>query len=76
MNQIITKILLLFIAFIMLSCSQEKPNERPNVLLIIADNLRIELNCYGADYIHSPNRQKSKVMDLYKKRRGRRRLHL
>ena len=55
MNQIITKILLLFIAFIMLSCSQEKPNERPNVLLIIADNLRIELNCYGADYIHSPN---------------------
>ena len=55
MNQIITKILLLFITFIMLACTHEKPNEKPNVLLIIADDLRTELNCYGADYIHSPN---------------------
>lgn len=27
----------------------------PNVLLICIDDLRPELNCYGADYIHSPN---------------------
>ena len=26
-----------------------------NVLLICVDDLRPELNCYGADYIHSPN---------------------
>ena len=41
----------LFLAFTTLSCAQEKPN----VLLIIADDMRTELNCYGADYIHSPN---------------------
>lgn len=28
---------------------------KPNVLLICVDDLRPELNCYGADYIHSPN---------------------
>ncbi len=27
----------------------------PNVLFIAVDDLRPELNCYGADYIHSPN---------------------
>ncbi|MDF1824248.1 MAG: sulfatase [Verrucomicrobiales bacterium] len=30
-------------------------NDRPNVLLICIDDLRPELNCYGVDYIHSPN---------------------
>jgi iduronate 2-sulfatase len=28
---------------------------RPNVLLICVDDLRPELKCFGADYIHSPN---------------------
>ncbi len=28
---------------------------RPNVLLICVDDLRPELNCFGKDYIHSPN---------------------
>ncbi|MFT7633308.1 MAG: iduronate 2-sulfatase [Mariniblastus sp.] len=28
---------------------------RPNVLLICIDDLRPELNCFGVDYIHSPN---------------------
>ncbi len=28
---------------------------KPNVLLLCVDDLRPELNCYGADYIHSPN---------------------
>ncbi len=29
--------------------------ERPNVLIIGIDDLRPELNCYGASHIHSPN---------------------
>jgi choline-sulfatase len=29
--------------------------DRPNVLVIAADDLRDELGCYGADHIHSPN---------------------
>ena len=29
--------------------------ERKNVLLICIDDLRPELNCFGVDYIHSPN---------------------
>lgn len=33
----------------------DAPATRPNVLLICVDDLRPELNCYGADYIHSPN---------------------
>lgn len=28
---------------------------RPNVLFLAIDDLRPELGCYGADYIHSPN---------------------
>ncbi|MEL7499859.1 MAG: sulfatase [Planctomycetota bacterium] len=30
-------------------------NRQPNVLLICVDDLRPELNCFGVDYIHSPN---------------------
>jgi len=29
--------------------------ERPNVLMIAVDDLRPELNCYGVDYMHTPN---------------------
>ena len=29
--------------------------DHPNVLLICVDDLRPELNCFGKDYIHSPN---------------------
>lgn len=29
--------------------------ERPNILIIAIDDLRPELNCYGAAHIHSPN---------------------
>lgn len=35
-----------------------QPNSRgdsPNVLFICVDDLKPELGCYGADYIHSPN---------------------
>ena len=55
MNNITTKLFLFFIAIIMLSCTHEKVNEKPNVLFIISDDMRTELNCYGAEYIHSPN---------------------
>jgi iduronate 2-sulfatase len=30
-------------------------SDQLNVLLICIDDLRPELNCFGADYIHSPN---------------------
>ena len=30
-------------------------SRQPNVLLICVDDLRPELKCYGADYVHSPN---------------------
>jgi choline-sulfatase len=34
---------------------EKKPSDKPNVLFICVDDLRPELGCYGADYIHSPN---------------------
>jgi iduronate 2-sulfatase len=43
----------------LLSVLELKPNKLaavpPNVLLICVDDLRPELNCYGVDYIQSPN---------------------
>ena len=42
----------LFLAVLALSFAQAKPK---NVLFIVVDDLRPELKCYGADYIHSPN---------------------
>jgi iduronate 2-sulfatase len=45
-------------AVAMLGCSQQKivhDNEKPNVLMIIIDDLRTELNCYGANRVISPN---------------------
>ena len=32
-----------------------EPGEHPNILVLCVDDLRPELNCYGVDYIHSPN---------------------
>lgn len=51
------KNLILFLIAILffVDCNPTKKKVKPNVLLIIADDLRTELNCYGADYIHSPN---------------------
>ena len=34
---------------------QAKSNEKMNILLFCVDDLRPELNCYGVDYIKSPN---------------------
>lgn len=44
---------LLASALICEHCSAQSP--RKNVLLICVDDLRPELNSFGADYIHSPN---------------------
>ena len=47
--------LFLMAMLLFFACKPIKKEVKPNVLLIIADDLRTELNCYGADYIHSPN---------------------
>jgi iduronate 2-sulfatase len=40
----------------LLSCSSaEEENPKYNVLFIAVDDMRTELNCYGASHIHSPN---------------------
>ncbi len=48
------------LTFFTVSCSTGensglKSEEKPNILLIAIDDLRPELNCYGADHIISPN---------------------
>jgi iduronate 2-sulfatase len=53
---IILHVLILFMA----GCksgrnTKEAVDVQPNILLICVDDLRPELNCYGAGYIHSPN---------------------
>lgn len=35
--------------------AQETELQKKNVLLIVMDDLRTELNCYGVDYMHTPN---------------------
>lgn len=49
--------LLFFLLFwmIVFGVRAEEHEKRPNIILIISDDLRTELNCYGAKYIKSPN---------------------
>ncbi len=47
----LTWILLLLTFFVYAN----KKTDKPNILFIISDDLRTELNCYGAEYIKSPN---------------------
>ena len=47
--RLVTTLAFLSIGLISLSA------EKPNILLICVDDLRPELNCFGVDYIHSPN---------------------
>ena len=47
--RLITTLAFLSIGLVSLSA------EKTNILLICVDDLRPELNCFGVDYIHSPN---------------------
>ena len=40
---------------LLISCQAQKKDTRYNVLFIAIDDLRTELNCYGASHIKSPN---------------------
>lgn len=54
MNHAIRLTLLCVILFIAQSHSVLAA-ERPNVLFIAVDDMRVELSCYGKEYVHSPN---------------------
>jgi iduronate 2-sulfatase len=50
------KLTLPLLLLLMFSCNSEGESKKPyNVLFIAVDDLRTELNCYGATHIHSPN---------------------
>ena len=51
MKKIISSILFVFI----LTLSYSQDSNKPNVLLLYMDDLRPELNSYGATHINSPN---------------------
>lgn len=50
-KSLLLSILLIFTTSLISAQNKQKPN----VLFIAIDDLRPELNCYGASYIHSPN---------------------
>jgi len=55
---ILIRILLIIGFFVVASCSPSKSKEqtgKPNILFIAVDDLRPELNCFGAGQIKSPN---------------------
>ncbi|MFY0652555.1 MAG: sulfatase [Cyclobacteriaceae bacterium] len=45
----------IFLAFLLLGCFYIQAQDKPNVLFIAVDDLRPELNCYGADYMKTPH---------------------
>ena len=55
MKNKILSMALLFCAILFLKCSKPPKVKKPNILLICIDDLRPELNCFGANYISSPN---------------------
>lgn len=48
-------VILTGILFIVVGAQANKPKKQPNIVLIISDDLRTELNCYGTEHIKSPN---------------------
>jgi len=55
MNKIKILLLVLATALMQIGCLTPNKKEKPNVLFIIADDLRPELGCYNNQLIHSPN---------------------
>lgn len=48
-------VILAFLTSFTISWGKGKDKKAPNVLLLCIDDLRPELRCFGAEYIHSPN---------------------
>lgn len=53
--KLICILIILGVADIFSSCSQKTLQKHPNVLFIVVDDLRPELNCYGNNNILTPN---------------------
>lgn len=70
MKSSLTLSLTTILVFILISCQGAKTNEstsnqkRPNILFIAVDDLRPELNFYGANHIKSPNLDKLAASSL------------
>jgi arylsulfatase A-like enzyme len=47
--------ILIFFSLILIACNSEPYKTPPNILFIAIDDLRPELNCFGASHIISPN---------------------
>jgi len=60
MNQLkfLTSIFFLFALLTSCDTKQEEVPQKPNILFIAVDDLRIELGCYGNEHIQSPNLDK------------------
>ena len=46
---------LFILGWLWLAFGTAAAGERPNVLFIAVDDMRVELNCYGQSHVHSPN---------------------
>jgi len=55
MNPTLSMLLCVALAAQAVSAEAARPAGKPNVLLIVVDDLRTELGCYGVEEVHSPN---------------------
>src|SRR4051812_2171583 len=49
------KILLTFVAILMVGAANAAETRRPNVLLLLVDDLKPSFGAYGDAFVHSPN---------------------